>query len=472
MPEIFLVLAFVVFIILDLAGTIQKSKYPQSTWHGLMLGILVWTIVLVYIQGQRQQYSFLFGDMLFLDIKAVFFKILILVSALVLVLHSWATQRVWAGEFYALLIAIVWGLLVMTMAINLLSIYLSIEIVSLASYLLTAFLKDKKSTEAGIKYLLFGAISSAIMLYGMSLMYGLTGTLNLADPQFAQRISQTDGFVQLVVGGLVLAGLLYKISAVPFHFWNPDVYEAVAMPVVSFFSVAPKAAGLLVLLRFLSIMPTDFQDVLAVVSLLSISIGNFSALWQTKLKRLLAFSGIAQIGFILIGFVAFSSFGIKASVFYIASYLFSSMGTFFLIDIFANNQDNQNIDLNNFQGLGIKQPLMGILLIISLLSLVGLPLTVGFTSKLFVFSSLWEHYQQNHQTLLLILLVWGLFNTAIALFYYLKIPFMMFFRVANSSDLPEITITPAQKILALGLVIPIVLLFLKSDWLMNFIEKF
>ena len=468
MPELFLAMAFLGLILLDLIrpATAERSAF----WHGICVGILLWALGLVYLQIRIGQSTFLFSGMLFLDSKALFFKVLILISAIVWVLHSWASKRTWPGEFFAMILAISFGLLVMTMAVNLLSIYLSIEFVSLASYLLTAFLKDKKSIEASIKYLLFGAISSAIMLYGMSLIYGLTGTMALTEPQFTERFGQADPFVQMLLGGLILCGLLYKISAVPFHFWNPDVYQAAAMPTVSFFSIAPKAAGLLVLLRFISILPTDFSNVLAIIALLSISIGNFSALWQNNLKRLLAYSSIAQVGFILVGYVAFSDFGLRASVFYIATYLFASMGAFLMIDLLAGGQD-ERATLDNFAGLGHHQTLIGVLLLVAMLSLVGLPLTVGFSAKLFVFSALWQVFQQNGNPLFGLLLAWGLLNTALALFYYLKIPFVLFFRESQSAKNESLKINTFQKILAIALTIPIILFFFKSDWLMNLIER-
>jgi NADH-quinone oxidoreductase subunit N len=467
-PELFLALAFLAIILFDLIS--PSSVLRSDFWHGLCLAILAWALVLVFIQIKIGQSSFLFSGMLFLDTKALFFKVLILATSLVWLLHSWLSKRTWPGEFFALVLAITFGLLVMTMAVNLLSIYLSVAFVSLASYLLTALLKDKKSTEAAIKYLLFGAISSAITLYGMSLLYGLTGTLSITDPQFAQRISQADPFVQTLLGGMLLAGLLYKISAVPFHFWNPDVYQAAPMPTVSFFSIAPKAAGLLVLLRLLNILPADFTNLLAVIALLSITIGNFSALWQQNLKRLLAYSSIAQIGFILVGYVAFSDFGFRASVFYLATYLFASMGAFLMIDLLSGGDDTK-AQLNNLAGLGHQQPFVGVLLLVAMLSLVGLPLTVGFSAKLFVFSALWQVFQQNANPVFGLLLAWGLLNTALALFYYLKIPFVLFFKEVQITENEVITINNYQKAFALLLTLPIVILFFKSDWLMNLIAQ-
>ena len=376
----------------------------------------------------------------------------------------------------------------MTLSVNLLSIYLSIELVSICSYLLTALSADRKASEGGIKYLLFGAVSSAIMLYGMSLLYGMTGTLDLTADAFGTELARQDAAVATVAVLLTGAGLLFKLAGVPFHVWTPDAYEAAPVPVAAFFSVAPKAAAVLVLMRIVTALPMDsgrgvgdvlggtgatatgLQTPLAVLALAGILIGNLSALRQTDAKRLLAYSTIAHAGFLLVGVVALSEAGFEAVLFYAGTYLFMSLAAFFLIDLLARSQ-NSTLTISEFAGLGPKQPLLSVALTIVMLALTGLPPTVGFTAKLLSFSALYEAYQRSADPWLLALFALGLLNALISLVYYLKIPFLLFFRPApvRAEPLAEVRLPTAAVWLSVGLVIPVVGLFLKPDWLLNLI---
>lgn len=471
MPENWLFIAFMGLIVVEL---VLYRKFPERTsnWlYQLTFAVCVITFFAVLNQWNYQANGFLFREILFLDGKAIFFKALIMLAAMVMLLHAWLLKYRFAGEYFPLLIGMLLGLFLLTMAVNLLMLFLSIEIISIASYLLTAFQKDRKSAEGAIKYALFGTISAAVMLYGMSLLYGLTGTLSFVEPEFTRAIAQADSAAVLIAILFTVSGFLFKISAVPFHVWNPDVYESAPTPVVSFFSVAPKAAALLALIRFLSTVPANLQQVLALVAILSLAVGNFSALWQTNLKRLLAYSSIAQAGFMLVGLVAFSEAGLKSTVFYVATYLFISMAAFFLVDVLRPTcvvEEKGNYSLTSYHGLGQAHPWMGVLVVIVMMALVGLPLTVGFSAKLFVFSALYEAYQAQHSPILLTLLVFGLLNAAVSLFYYLRLPFVMFFRSTdNSSSLPAISMP--QQLFAWALVIPIIVLFFKADWVLNVI---
>lgn len=471
MPENWLFIAFMSLIVVELV-LYRKAPQQVSNWlYPLTFGVFVITFFAILNQWSYQANGFLFREMLFLDGKAIFFKGLIVIAAMVMLLHAWLLKYRFAGEYFPLLIGMLLGLFLLTMAVNLLMLFLSIEIVSVASYLLTAFQKDRKSAEGAIKYALFGTISAAVMLYGMSLLYGLTGTLNFVEPEFTRAIAQADSVAVIIAILFTVSGFLFKISAVPFHIWNPDVYESAPTPVVSFFSVAPKAAALLALIRFLSTVPTDIQQILALVAILSLTVGNFSALWQTNLKRLLAYSSIAQAGFMLVGLVAFSEAGLKSTVFYIATYLFISMAAFFLVDMLRPAADNKDdYSLISYHGLGQAHPWMGVLVVVVMMALVGLPLTVGFSAKLFVFSALYEAYEAQHSPVLLILLAFGLLNAAVSLFYYLRLPFVMFFRLPDTSRvLPSISLP--QQLFAWALVIPIIVLFFKADWVMNMIAN-
>ncbi|CCH55746.1 NADH dehydrogenase I subunit N [Fibrisoma limi BUZ 3] len=383
-------------------------------------------------------------------------------------------------EWYSLLVATVLGLFLMTMSVNLLSIYLSIELVSICSYLLTALTADRSASEGGIKYLLFGAVSSAVMLYGMSLLYGITGTLDITADAFGVGLTQNEPAVVAVASLLTLAGLLFKLSGVPFHIWTPDAYQAAPVPVAAFFSVGPKAAALLVIMRVVTTLPMEpteggaslltLQTPLAVLALAGITLGNLSALWQTDAKRLLAYSTIAQAGFLLVGVVALSETGFEAATFYVGTYLFIPLAAFFLIDLLAH-QNGGSLTISQFAGLGASQPLLSVALTVVMLALTGLPPTVGFTAKLLSFSALYDAWQQSGNGWLLALFVLGLLNAIVSLAYYLKIPFLLFFRSRIAEHDPAVQPLPRVAVwLSLALVVPIILFFLKPDYLLQFIS--
>lgn len=454
----------------------------------VLAGAVVWAVLLPWR-------GFLFGRLLFVDNQAQFMQVVIALAALVVVAYEVATDRTrpvaQPPEWYAILVAMTLGLFLMTLSVNLLSIYVSLELVSIASYLLTALTATRRASEGGIKYLLFGAVSSAIMLYGMSLLYGMTGTLDLTADAFGAELARQDAAVATVAVLLTGAGLLFKLAGVPFHIWTPDAYQAAPVPVAAFFSVGPKAAAVLVLMRVITALPVessagvampggatagDLQTPLAVLALAGILIGNLSALRQTDAKRMLAYSTIAHAGFLLVGVVALNRAGFEAVLFYAGTYLLLSLPAFLLIDLLSRTvnigpSDNA-LTIAGLAGLGAKQPLLSVSITLVMLGLTGLPPTVGFTAKLLSFSALFDAYQQSGKPWLLALFALGLLNALISLVYYLKIPFLLFFRPvpANSNGnsaavkLPNIAVG-----LVVGLVLPILLLFLKPDWLLKLI---
>jgi NADH-quinone oxidoreductase subunit N len=499
LPELLLSSSFLGLILIDLflhqdlKKKHQIVKNASQANHFLM--ILSVIIILITINFTVEQFyntndSFLFGRMMILDSKAITFKFLILITTIFVLGHIYVTEKSFVGEFYALLISMVLGLCLMTMSVNLLMIYLSIEIVSISSYILTAIEKNKKGLESGLKYILFGATSSAVMLYGMSLLYGMTGTLDITSPDFSRGLTQIDMVASTVAIVLTISGFLFKVSAAPFHIWTPDVYESAPTSVVAFFSVAPKIAGFLVAIRFYAAIPDQLQNITAVLALASITFGNFSALWQTDAKRMLAYSTIAHTGFILIGLVSMSQLGMNAIVFYLVIMLFTNLAAFLLIDfveatnnkqsisalvgVFSNNLPNDLLDyasqsktptkaefnnstIQQFRGIGRVNPFYGIMMLIVMVSLAGLPPTAGFLAKLNIFTALWESYQTTHESVMLWLFIFGLMNTAVSLFFYLKIPFMMFFKEPLENQ--HFELNSKQYFLAIILVLPILILF-------------
>jgi NADH-quinone oxidoreductase subunit N len=488
-PEVLLSTSFLLMILIDLffhQDLKNKKQIVKNTEnaHQIIFIFCLITLLIVLNQTAQQFYvpneAFLFGKMLVLDAKAILFKFLIILTAIFVLGHIYVTKKHFVAEFYPLLISMVLGLCLMTMSVNLLMIYLSIEIVSVSSYILTTIDKTRKSTESGLKYILFGASASAVMLYGMSLLYGMTGTLDIASPDFRRELMETDSMATTVAIVLTISGFLFKVSASPFHVWTPDVYESAPTPVVAFFSVAPKIAGFLVAIRFYFAVPNNLQTITAVLAMASITFGNFSALWQNNAKRLLAYSTIAHSGFMLIGLVTMSQLGVTSVVFYLIVTLFTNLAAFLLVDyteqlLVNSNQlleepqitNNQSL-ITKFSGLGRINPFYGIMMLIVMISLAGLPPTAGFFAKLNIFSALWETYQTTNQPILLWLFIFGLLNTAIALFFYLKIPFMIFFK--EPLDNQEFELDSKQYFLAIILVLPILILFFKADWLMELIS--
>ena len=489
LPEVLLSTSFLLMILVDLIlHHDQKNKQRffkniAQTNSVIFSFCLISAIIILYVTVQ-QFYSntdtFLFDKMLILDLKATLSKFLIIISTIFILGHIYVTKKEFIAEFYAILISMVIGLCLMTMSVNLLMIYLSIEIVSVSSYILTTIDKTRKSTESGLKYILFGASASAIMLYGMSLLYGMTGTLDITSAEFSRGISQIDSVASTVAIVLTISGFFFKISASPFHVWTPDVYQSAPMPVVAFFSIAPKIAGFLVAIRFYSAIPNNLQTITAVLAMASITFGNFSALWQNNAKRLLAYSTIAHSGFMLIGLVTMSQLGLTSVVFYLITTLFTNLAAFLLVDFVEVEVSNRqwvvsspklttrNSQLTNFSGLGRLNPFYGIMMLIVMISLAGIPPTAGFFAKLNIFSALWETYQATNQPILLWLFIFGLLNTAIALFFYLKIPFYLFFKEPAENQAFELD--SKQYFLAIILVLPILLLFFKADWLMDLIS--
>ncbi len=471
-PELFLSTMFVILIISELIFFKKLTPKDADFWIKTIVFIVL-TISFFQIVNQFFDFKegFLFNKMLFLDLKAIFFKGLIALSSIMLILHSIVLKKQWKGEFYTLLIGAILGLYLLTMSVNLMMVYLSLEIVSIASYIFTLLEKEKKASEGAIKYILFGAVASAIMLYGMSLLYGITGTLLFVSPEFSRGLLLVDPIVTTIAVLLTLVGFLFKLSLAPFHLWTPDVYQTAPTPVVSFFSIAPKVAVFLVLMRFVGQINIDLQSIFAILSILTITLGNFSAIWQNNTKRLLAYSSIAHAGFLLIGIISQSRAGNEATVFYMCTYLFANFLAFFLIDIVAsqNSKTSNENRLEDLKGLGLKKPLFGIIMLFAMISLAGLPPTIGFIAKLNIFTSLWEATQKSNDILLMVLFVFGLMNTAVALFYYLKIPYYLFFKKQDENQTIDISLS--QTITMLLFVAPLVWLLFKPNWLLNIIHS-
>ncbi len=409
---------------LGLAFTREGHKLPFYLF-GLSTLLYLYSLVLTAPQVTTGGES-LYGGLLFSDKKAMLIKQLSGIAALIFMVHARLFSYKLSGEVYLLVLFVLFGISFLSMTTHFLTAYVSLELISLASYALVASGKMKENFEAGIKYLIFGATASAIMLFGISLFYGLTHSLEFTLPEFATALSLQPAVPVQIVSFLVLGGFLFKIAAAPFHHWVPDVYESTSTPVISFLSFAPKAAGFIFLSRLVTADFAHLNYLLALVIALSLITGNFAALWQDNFKRMLGYSGIAHSAFILTGLITADKGDVYGTFFYLVAYLPMTMGAFFLADFIHSKTGTYAIPA--MAGLGKKYPLLGINAVIILISLVGLPPTVGFLAKLLVFSSLADAAAASSGYLLYGLLVFGLFNAAIALYYYLRPAYMMIVR--------------------------------------------
>lgn len=473
LPEIFLVALLIILLFTDLFSK-KNTDYllPMFTIGGLVITLL-FVVEQKNVLEINSTSQLIYNSFLRLDGYATYIKVLIDLSAMLataFTLYSSDYKREAKGEFYYLLITITLGLHLLIMANNLLMLFISLEIVSIGSYILTIFNFDKKGTESAIKYILLGALSTGIMLFGISLLYGINGNFNF--PLSFENLSQDSVILLVLAVFITLSGLFFKISAFPYHIWTPDVYQGAPSPVVAFFSVAPKVTGLALLFKILAplLIPGEVGKFITYLitglAILTMTIGNFSALVQTNLRRMMAYSAIGHAGFLLMALVAAKDLAITAILFYFTVYLFMNFTAFGLVDIFGGKSGSN--DVNNFKGLGLKMPFLGVIFVLTMISLTGLPPTAGFYAKLFVFSALWETYQITGNHLFLVLLGFGLLNTIVSLFYYLRIPYFIYFKKDDSGAI--LTSEPLLVYLFIGLIsLPLIVIFFNPNWVLNVI---
>jgi NADH-quinone oxidoreductase subunit N len=440
----------------------------------IVLSMLISLGSIIFIVNDLNTPAVFFGGMLQTETFSGNLKILMNISAILTLLISVKKNKsgYYNGEYCALVLAIVLGGHFLVMSNNLLMVFLSLEVVSIGSYVLAGYGADKKGSEGSLKYFLFGSVASAIMLYGFTILYGLTGTLDFSTEEFARKLFENNSPVLLIAGIMALAGFLFKISVAPMHFWAPDVYESAPIPVVAFFSVAPKLAGFGVLTKFILTIniygqsSIDWQMIISSIAILTITIGNFAALAQDNAKRMMAYSSIAQSGFLLVGVAAFIPQGLHFMLFYATVYTLMNYLVFNYLQYF---EEIGIKTIPEFKGAGKQIFWPMLFLLAGLISLTGLPPTAGFTGKLFIFSGLWESYELSGKSILLWLLVFGLVNTVVSLFYYLKIPYYAF--IKDGPAIQTRNFLKLENLLGLILVLLILVLFFIPGVLMGWINK-
>ena len=426
-PELFLLAGAFLVLIFDLFIGNKKSL--------ALIALLTLAGAALLTRVPSLSYNLFYGFFT-LDPFTHYFRFIALGASAITVLISMSYKQMpkhYEGEFYALILFLTFGLILMGGSANLLAIFLSIEFVSLLSYLLVGFLKhDVRSKEASLKYLLVGSVASGIMLYGMSLLFGISGSLDLATIQ--QVIAGKKEFTRITLFAFIFisTGLGFKISMVPFHAWAPDVYQAAPTPVTAFLTVAPKALGFAVFIRVLSSafvwLGVMWSPVIVLLSILTMTLGNVIAVAQTNVKRLLAYSSIAQAGYILMGLAVFNETGLSGILIYLAAYAFTNLGAFTAV-IVATNASNGNEELSAFTGLSKRAPFTAACLTVFLLSLAGLPPLAGFIGKFFVFSG-------TIQAKYYVLAIAAAINSAVAAFYYFKIVRQMYLTSSEDEATP------------------------------------
>jgi len=426
-PELILLITGFVVIIVDLARRRQDEGRTAATVA--VVGLILATLATIYLYFTKPGEIVLFT--MAIDLYGLFFKTAAFIGVALVIVGSvkfMAGRSRYLGEFYALLVFAALAISVAVSASNLILVYIGIEFLSITSYILAGFLRgDKRSEEAAIKYFLYGASAGAILLFGLSLLFGLTGTTDLAAVGQVMKSSGDMHWLGMAALMMVLAGIGYKASLVPFHQWAPDTYDGAPTPVSAFLSTASKAAGFAVLGRVLLTAFPDFQPdwtmILGAIAVLTMFLGNLTALKQTSVKRMLAYSSIGQAGYILLGLAAINQSpdfgGLNGLMIYLFGYIFTNVGAFLLLTT-IEKKSGGSTDMEQFDGLATRSPGIALLMAFFLLSLAGVPPTAGFIGKFYVFAAV-----INQQMLVLGAL--AALNTVIAAFYYLNVIRHMYF---------------------------------------------
>ena len=420
-------------IILTVAGTVVMVAEPLTPdrrkrilgWLALAgMAVALWGVAVADAVGGTG-----FRNMVVVDGFATFFRALVIVAGMLTVLcslHYVQRERPDSGEYYALLLFCIVGQCLMAASNELIMIFLGLEISSIASYVLAGYLRDDpRNNESAIKYFLLGSFATAFLLYGVAWIYGATGTTDLSEIQavLANPELRPPGLMVAASSALVLVGLAFKISAAPFQVWAADVYQGAPAPVTAFLSAGPKAAAFAVLIRVYTTAygpaAAAWEPILWMVALATMIVGNFAAILQDNIKRLLAYSSIAHAGYVLVAVRANSDVGVSAAMFYLAAYAFMNIGAFAVVTHFARERERY-VRVDELAGLSKKQPVTAALFTIFLLSLVGIPLTGGFFSKFYIFKAALDSG-------LVWLTILGLLNSAVAAYYYLRILVVMYF---------------------------------------------
>ncbi|HXI26851.1 MAG TPA: NADH-quinone oxidoreductase subunit N [Vicinamibacterales bacterium] len=437
LPELVITAGALLVLIADVA--LPRERRAALAW----ITLLVIGATLASLAPFTSTHVEVAHGLLAVDRFAIFFDIVFLIAAAITVLISiryLAVEGASPGEYYFLILCATLGMMVMAGGIDLITIFIGLETMAVSFYILAGFIKpSQRSNEAAVKYFLLGAFSLGILLYGMSLMYGLSGTTNLR--VMATSFEAMTGDPRLVLAViLIVAGVGFKIAAVPFHMWAPDVYEGAPTPITAFLSVGSKAASFAMLIRIflegLPAMSADWRLLFWVLAIVTMTVGNVAAVTQTNIKRMLAYSSIAHAGYVLIGIVAGTSRGITATLIYLMIYSFMQLGAFAVV-VMLRRRDVAGDELKDFSGLAFRNPFAAFAMLLFMLSLGGIPPTAGFMGKFWLFGAAIDAHYYG-------LALVGVLNSAISLYYYIRIVVFMYLKKDAAGSEP--TTSPALAV--------------------------
>ncbi|MCL4491521.1 MAG: NADH-quinone oxidoreductase subunit N [Nitrospirae bacterium] len=441
-PEIIITVAASILLIFDLA---LRNKGPLAFLSLLAAGVTVYAIIQPASLGET------FGGMFISDSYSVYFKLIFMVNLILTVLISLKylqRQKAEYGEYYSLLLFATAGMMLMASAKDLIVLYLGLELMALSTYILAGIKRhDIKSNEAAMKYFLLGSFSSALLLYGISLLYGLTTTTDLY--QIAAYLKQTGSSMPLLMSmTLIAVAFSFKIAAAPFHMWAPDVYEGAPTSVTAFMSVGPKAAGFAVIGRVFLMsafqgMQADWTPILIGIAILTMAVGNIVALSQTNIKRMLAYSSIAHAGYALLGIIAGTEEGLHAMMTYLLIYAFMNIGAFAIVILLDKGDE-----IKDYEGLSKSRPLVAALMLVFMFSLTGIPPTAGFIGKFNIFMAA---IKAGYTWLVVIAVIFS----AISAYYYLRVVMNMYMKEMKQ----EAAIAPSPS-LGLAILITVLMVFI------------
>lgn len=496
LPELLVCLTVLLLIALDLFIDQDKRSGILAFVFGLGLTLALAILLGLYLGGYLGSDNF--SGAFMPDAMSVFFRATLLLSALLTLMLSvnYVSEKIiYPGEFYSLLGLATLGAMFLVSATEILTLYLALELLSISSFVLVALRKDSpRSAEAAIKYLIFGGISSGILLYGFSLLFGITGSLNFAEintflqqmggdfvyrPDPANNISYgwQNGHLKIELMAailMIISGLAYKIAAVPFHMWAPDVYEGAPTPITAFLSSSSKVAGFAALIRVLEALSADvtvpiWAKFIIILAVLSMTYGNLLAIAQQNVKRLFAYSSIAHAGYLLMGVLALSEFKSRDTAllglfYYLLVYVFMNLGAFAVITYFSEQVNSSR--LQDWAGLGRRHPWLGFVLGACLLSLTGLPPFAGFTGKFYLFGAV---LMMGNQYIWLALI--AVLNSVVSLYYYARIIRVVFFGSAELVEESSVGPDPVLVFASVISLVGIVIMFLFPNWLIHFVSQ-
>ena len=442
-PEIGLILLLIAVLVYDrtLKPTERRRVGLLTAWGAfavLIATLVVWFVLNEPNANATLAESLLWGDTIRHDLVTLVFRVIFLAALVVTALISLDVRHLQKGEYYTLLITATIGFSLMAASTDLIMVYVALETASISSYILAGFLtRNGRSIEAGMKYFVYGAFATGVMLYGMSLIYGLTGQTNyyaIAEALFFGGLTAQAQAVLLLAAVFILVGFGFKVSVVPFHFWTPDVYEGAPTPFTAFVSTASKAAGFAILIRLFTagvLGPVSIGNgwwaMLVAMSIVTMTLGNFVAIFQKNIKRLLAYSSIAQAGYALIGLVTLTPDGSSATMYYLLMYVFTNIAAFGGVVLVSNVTGAEKLE--DFNGLNRRAPTLALVMLFALLSLGGIPPTAGFIGKFFLFKAAVE---AGYWWLALI----GILNAFVGLYYYLSVLKYMYLYRSEQEDVP------------------------------------